>query len=166
MACILHCAAHDHVDRLLHVHACNFLHLVISACSDHINGLHAVCMASLRPVPKASAVYHPWHACMERLLLATTEFSTTLLAWFVQDGSIQYEVKLTGCLSTNGLSMGEGPEPTHGTLLAPGLNAQVHQHFFCARLDMAVDDSQGGAAISVTEVRTQQSTCIPVYVLC
>ena len=43
----------------------------------------------------------------------------------VQDGSIQYEVKLTGCLSTNGLSAGEGPEPTHGTLLAPGLNAQV-----------------------------------------
>ena len=45
--------------------------------------------------------------------------------YFYQDGSIQYETKLTGCLSTNGLSAGEGPEPTHGTLLAPGLNAQV-----------------------------------------
>ena len=66
---------------------------------------------------------------------------------------MQYEVKLTGCLSTSGLSAGEGPEPTHGTLLAPGLNAQVHQHFFCARLDMAVDDPQGGGAITVTEVR-------------
>lgn len=70
----------------------------------------------------------------------------------LQDGTIQYEVKLTGCLSTNGLSMGEGPEPTHGTLLAPGLNAQVHQHFFCARLDMAVDDPSGGANLTVTEV--------------
>ena len=49
----------------------------------------------------------------------------------MQDGSIQYEVKLTGCLSTNGLSAGEGPEPTHGTLLAPGLNAQVRKPWLC-----------------------------------
>ena len=34
-------------------------------------------------------------------------------------------MKLTGCLSTNLLSPGEGPNPTHGTLMAPGLNAQV-----------------------------------------
>jgi primary-amine oxidase len=63
-------------------------------------------------------------------------------------------VKLTGCLSTNVLSAGEGPMPTHGTLLAPGLNAQVHQHFFCARLDMAVDDPRGGAGLTVSEVAT------------
>ena len=69
-----------------------------------------------------------------------------------QDGTIQHEVKLTGCLSTNVLSHGEGVAPTHGTLLAPGLNAQVHQHFFCARLDMAVDDPNGGAALTVSEV--------------
>ena len=62
-------------------------------------------------------------------------------------------MKLTGCLSTNVLSPGEGPLPTHGTLLAPGLNAQVHQHFFCARLDMAVDDPHGGRALTVTEAR-------------
>ena len=36
-------------------------------------------------------------------------------------------MKLTGCLSTNLLSPGEGPNPTHGTLMAPGLNAQVIQ---------------------------------------
>ena len=70
----------------------------------------------------------------------------------VQDGTIQHEVKLTGCLSTNVLSAGEGPAPTHGTLLAPGLNAQLHQHFFCARLDMAVDDPHGGRALTVSEV--------------
>ncbi len=45
--------------------------------------------------------------------------------YFYQDGTIEHEVKLTGCLSTNMLSEGEGPLPTHGTLLAPGLNAQV-----------------------------------------
>ena len=45
--------------------------------------------------------------------------------YFYNDGHIEHEVKLTGCLSTNLLSPGEGPDPTHGTLMAPGLNAQV-----------------------------------------
>ncbi len=73
---------------------------------------------------------------------------------FTQDGSIQYEVKLTGCLSTSVMSEGEGMDPTHGTLIAPHLNAQLHQHYFCVRLDMAVDDPDGGAALTVTEVST------------
>ncbi len=30
-------------------------------------------------------------------------------------------------------------QPTHGTIVCPGVNAQVHQHMFCARLDVAVD---------------------------
>ena len=70
----------------------------------------------------------------------------------LQDGTIQFEAKLTGCLSTSGLSPGEGPLPTHGTLIAPGLNAQIHQHFFCTRLDMSVDDPHGGANLTVSEV--------------
>lgn len=70
----------------------------------------------------------------------------------MQDGSIQYEVKLTGCLSTSILSEGEGVDPTHGTLIGPLLNAQLHQHYFCVRLDMAVDDPEGGAALTVSEV--------------
>jgi hypothetical protein len=45
-----------------------------------------------------------------------------------QDGTIGYEIKLTGELSTNNLSAGEGPNPTHGTLVMPGVNAQHHQH--------------------------------------
>ena len=31
-------------------------------------------------------------------------------------------------------------------------SAQVHQHFFCCRLDMAVDDSRGGQGLTVSEV--------------
>lgn len=46
--------------------------------------------------------------------------------YFYNDGHIEHEVKLTGCLSTNLLSPGEGLNPTHGTLMAPGLNAQVN----------------------------------------
>lgn len=58
----------------------------------------------------------------------------------------------TGELSTNTLSPGEGPLPEYGTLVGPGVNAQHHQHMFCARLDMAVDDEDGGKEVLVTEV--------------
>ena len=80
-------------------------------------------------------------------------FSITL-GLLTQDGTIEHDVKLTGCLSTSPLSVDEheGGQPTHGTLLAPGLNAQIHQHFFMARLDMAVDCPNGGEALTVSEV--------------
>jgi primary-amine oxidase len=72
---------------------------------------------------------------------------------FVQDGTIGYEIKLTGELSTNPISEGEDPlNPTHGTLVLPGVNAQHHQHMFCMRLDMAVDDTAGGQGLMVSEV--------------
>jgi Cu2+-containing amine oxidase len=76
--------------------------------------------------------------------------------YFYQDGGIQHEVKLTGILSTNGLSQGEGPLPDYGVLMAPGLNAQIHQHFFNVRMDMAVDDDSGGANLTAVEVRIAQ----------
>ena len=68
--------------------------------------------------------------------------------YFNQDGSMEYEIKLSGMLSTNLLSAGERVDgeggandgaPLHGVLVAPGVNAQVHQHMFCARLDVQVD---------------------------
>ena len=74
---------------------------------------------------------------------------------FYQDGSIKYEIKLTGELSTNLLSPGEGPKPKWGTLVADRVNAQYHQHMFCARLDMAVDDEEGGKGLQVSEVRSK-----------
>ena len=52
--------------------------------------------------------------------------------------------QLTGQLSTNALSPGE-TKPEYGVLVDPLVNAQHHQHMFCARLDMAVDDPEGGA---------------------
>ena len=58
-----------------------------------------------------------------------------------QDGTIDFEIKLSGELSTNLLSAEEEKtgKSIHGTIVAPGVNAQIHQHMFCARLDMAVD---------------------------
>ncbi len=44
----------------------------------------------------------------------------------MQDGRIEFEIKLSGELSTNLLSEGEST-PQHGVLVAPGVNAQLHQ---------------------------------------
>jgi primary-amine oxidase len=70
--------------------------------------------------------------------------------WYLYtDGTIEYEVKLTGVISTGALAPGEKPE--HGTMVAPGLYGPHHQHFFCMRLDMAVD----GNANSVVQVDSE-----------
>ena len=70
----------------------------------------------------------------------------------LQDGTIKYEIKLTGELSTNLPNPEEGALSPYGTMVLPGVNAQHHQHMFCARLDMAVDDAEGGRNLLVTEV--------------
>ncbi len=70
--------------------------------------------------------------------------------WYLhQDGTIAHEIKLTGVLSTGAVAPGE--RPAHGVLVAPGLNAMVHQHFFNYRLDMEVD----GPENAVDEVWTE-----------
>jgi primary-amine oxidase len=76
--------------------------------------------------------------------------------WYLYtDGTIEYEVKLTGVLSTGAVPVGEQPE--HGVLLAPGLYGPHHQHFFCVRLDMEVD----GERNSVVEVDSEPSPVGP-----
>ncbi|HYW27200.1 MAG TPA: primary-amine oxidase [Terriglobales bacterium] len=57
--------------------------------------------------------------------------------YFQQDGTIQYEVKMSGVASVGAVAPDE--KPKHGTLLAPGLYGPHHQHFFCVRLDTMVD---------------------------
>jgi primary-amine oxidase len=58
--------------------------------------------------------------------------------WYLyQDGSIEYEVKMTGVMSNGGIAPGE--QPKYGELVAPGIYGPNHQHFFSVRLDMAVD---------------------------
>jgi primary-amine oxidase len=55
------------------------------------------------------------------------------------------------------LQVGEDPEnPTHGVLAAPGVNSQVHQHMFCARLDMSVDGEKN--IVSEVDVETAPSS--------
>ena len=73
--------------------------------------------------------------------------------WYLhQDGTISFEVKLTGVLSTGAVDPERG-EPAHGVLVAPGLNAMVHQHYFNVRLDLDVD----GVENTVVEVSTEST---------
>jgi primary-amine oxidase len=69
--------------------------------------------------------------------------------YFYEDGAIELEMKSTGIVSTGAVPPGETPE--FGTLIAPGLYAPNHQHFFAFRLDMCVD----GIVNSVYEVSAE-----------
>ena len=76
--------------------------------------------------------------------------------WYLyQDGSIEFEVKLTGVLSTGAYRPGE--KPRHGTAVAPGLYGPNHQHFFCIRLDTDID----GQANTVVEVNSEAAPLGP-----
>lgn len=94
--------------------------------------------------------------------IATVVNYEYLFYWkFKQDGMIEFEIKLTGELSTNQLSAEEiqnGGRPTHGVIVAPGVNSQIHQHMFCARLDMAVDGDKN----TVSEIDVVRQPFDPV----
>lgn len=57
--------------------------------------------------------------------------------WYLYlDGTIAFEAKATGVVFTSAHPGGGYP---YSAEIAPGLGAPLHQHLFCARLDMAVD---------------------------
>lgn len=70
--------------------------------------------------------------------------------YFYQDGSMQFEVKLTGILHTEAIQ--PDMRYPYGNLIAPQLFAAHHQHFFNVRLDLMID----GVNNSVYEVDTLQ----------
>jgi primary-amine oxidase len=68
--------------------------------------------------------------------------------YFYQDGTLSFEVKLTGILSTGGADSSNPPQ--YGTMIGTNLYAPNHQHFFNIRLDLQID----GMNNSVYEVNT------------
>ena len=67
--------------------------------------------------------------------------------WYLyQDGTIQFEAKLTGIIQTAAVKPGETYR--WGGMVDEGLGGPTHQHFFSARLHMMVD---GDAGNSVSE---------------
>jgi primary-amine oxidase len=70
--------------------------------------------------------------------------------WYLyQDGTIEFEVKLTGIMSAGAVQ--PGAKPKYGQIVAPEVYAPIHQHIFCMRLDMMVD----GPGNSVYEVHSE-----------
>jgi primary-amine oxidase len=58
--------------------------------------------------------------------------------WYLhQDGRIEYEMKATGIINTAACHPGQPGK--YGSEVAPGIVGHIHQHVFCARLDMEVD---------------------------
>jgi len=57
--------------------------------------------------------------------------------YFFLDGSIEFEMKATGIINTAACIPGQPGK--YGREVMPGVVGQIHQHIFCARLDMAVD---------------------------
>jgi primary-amine oxidase len=57
--------------------------------------------------------------------------------YFHIDGMIEFEMKATGIINTAACIPGQPPK--YGKEVLPGVVGHIHQHIFCARLDMAVD---------------------------
>lgn len=57
--------------------------------------------------------------------------------YFYQDGNIEIEIRLTGILQVYVAAPNESTH--HGTTVAPGINAQYHQHIFSLRVDPMLD---------------------------
>jgi primary-amine oxidase len=71
--------------------------------------------------------------------------------WYLHtDGAVEFEVKATGIINTAACPPGDPGR--YATEVAPGLRGHIHQHIFCARLDMAVD----GPGNSLVECNTEQ----------
>jgi primary-amine oxidase len=69
--------------------------------------------------------------------------------WYLhQDGRIEFEMKATGIINTSACHPGQPGR--FGAEVAPGIVGHIHQHIFCARLDMEVD----GPNNTVTECDT------------
>jgi primary-amine oxidase len=60
--------------------------------------------------------------------------------YFYQDGSIEFQTKLTGVLSSGAVE--PGVKPKYGRLVGPQVYAPIHQHFLNVRLDMDVDGTR------------------------
>jgi primary-amine oxidase len=70
--------------------------------------------------------------------------------YFYLDGNIEFEIKLSGIINTGAKPVGE--ETPYGEIVAPGIYAPIHQHFFNVRMDMSID----GTKNTVSEVHTER----------
>ncbi len=74
------------------------------------------------------------------------------------DGTIALEVKATGIINTAGIEPVDARR--FGTEVLPGVLGQVHQHLFCARLEMALDGEEN-AVVEVDSVLEPEGPANP-----
>jgi primary-amine oxidase len=75
--------------------------------------------------------------------------------YFYPDGSMEAEVRLTGIDSNGVVPVEETADDTHGqyAIVAPGVKAPIHQHFFNFRLDFDLD----GGPMRAHEVHNERT---------
>lgn len=80
--------------------------------------------------------------------IATVGNYDYVFSWmFYQDGSIQFEVRLTGELSVNMMAKGSTPGGW-GTEVASQIDGAYHQHFFAVRMDTEIDGNGNSVFMS------------------
>ena len=67
-------------------------------------------------------------------------YEYALYWYFYLDGMIEFEMKATGIINT--VACIPGQPGKYGREVLPGVVGQIHQHIFCARLDMAIDGDE------------------------
>ncbi|KAI9309045.1 copper amine oxidase [Cunninghamella echinulata] len=78
-------------------------------------------------------------------IITAANYDYGLYFYFYLDGTMQYEVKATGELNTHVLAKDEDPKP-FGTIVAPQVVGQHHQHLFSMRIDPMIDGIENSFA--------------------
>lgn len=68
---------------------------------------------------------------------------------FHQDGAIEMKTGLTGIMSVKAVNPDELGHDAHGHMVAKGISAVHHQHFFNFRLDLDIDGADGNQAVEM-----------------
>jgi primary-amine oxidase len=69
--------------------------------------------------------------------------------YFRQDGVIEFEMRATGVINT--VACLPGQPSRYGAEVMPGVEGQIHQHYFCVRIDISIDGDRN----SIVECNTQ-----------
>ncbi|KAF6795054.1 copper amine oxidase [Colletotrichum sojae] len=78
-------------------------------------------------------------------IITVSNYEYIFLFYFQQDGSIFYEVRATGIMSTAPIDI--DTKVPWGTIVAPGVLAPYHQHIFCLRIDPAIDGHRNSLVV-------------------
>ncbi|GJC92585.1 amine oxidase [Colletotrichum higginsianum] len=78
-------------------------------------------------------------------IITVSNYEYIFLFLFQQDGSVSYEVRATGIMSTAPIDL--GATVPWATVVAPGVAAPYHQHIFCLRIDPAIDGHRNSLVV-------------------